>query len=284
MTHKGGATTLRGEGGTAKISRAAYEKTRRLWTHGWESQGEAFVNAAAEAHRWIQDGTETGRHTKRKKMCWANDETYEDIVVDLAGLLMQAFGDIGNRSERYEVTCTLEDPGLFAGEQETLRQDGLNKERWVGALVAANPEFTAEDVSAGDNDQVLAALELAQHARRAVLVIPLFAGTTYRERITELGGHIVFLAPAGTWSFVPDSFWKEGTAKKHVGFIQHPVAVVVFEQNQDQPGSAEGWDESLLVRTLEAWWAGRALGNEATLARGKRSEEARGLASMVTVV
>ena len=92
------------------------------------------------------------------------------------------------------------------------------------------------------------------------------------------------MTPTGTWSFVPDSFWKEGTAKKHVGFIQHPVAVVVFEQNQDQPGSAEGWDESLLVRTLEAWWAGRALGNEATLARGKRSEEARGLASMVTVV
>ena len=51
--------------------------------------------------------------------------------------------------------------------------------------MGANPEFTAEDVSVGDTDQVLAALELAQHARRAILVIPLFAGTTYRERITK---------------------------------------------------------------------------------------------------
>ena len=79
VTHKGGTTTLRGEGEPVTISRAAYEKTRRLWTHGWEVRGEAFVNAAAEAHRWIQDGMETGRHTRRKKMCWANDETYEDI-------------------------------------------------------------------------------------------------------------------------------------------------------------------------------------------------------------
>jgi hypothetical protein len=54
---------------------------------------------------------------------------------------MQAFGDIGNRSERYEVTCTLEHPSLFAGEQETLIRYGLRKVRLVGAFVGANPEF-----------------------------------------------------------------------------------------------------------------------------------------------
>ena len=138
MTHKGGATTLRGEGKPVTIWRAAYEKTLTPWTHGWEVRGEAFVDAAAEAHRWIQDGTETGRHTSRKKMCWANDGTYEDIVVDLTGLLMQAFGDIGNRCERYKVTCTLEDPGLFAGEQETLRQDGLSEEGSVGGSLGGS--------------------------------------------------------------------------------------------------------------------------------------------------
>jgi len=110
----------------------------------------------------------------------------------------------------------------------------------VGALVGANPEFTAEDVSARETDQILAALELAQHARRAILMIPLFAGTDYAERITELGERIVFLAPAGTWSDVPDSFWKEGAARKHVGYIQHPVAVVVFQCNQYHPEGADG--------------------------------------------
>jgi len=58
-----------------------------------------------------------GEAHQAKENVLANDKTYEDIVVDLAGLLMQALGDIGNRSDLYKVTCTLEDPGLFAGEQ-----------------------------------------------------------------------------------------------------------------------------------------------------------------------
>jgi hypothetical protein len=79
------------------------------------------------------------------------------------------------------VTRTLEYPSLFAGEQGTLRQDGLIHERWEGARVGANPEFTAEDVSAGGTDQVLAALEVASLARRAMLVIPPLAGAGYDE-------------------------------------------------------------------------------------------------------
>ena len=119
VTHKGGATTLRGEGEPVTISRAAYEKSRRLWTRGWELRGEALVNAAAEAHRWIQFCTERREGTPNARKCAGQTTTTcEDIVVDLAGLLMQTFGDIGNRSERYKDTCTLEDPGLFAGEQE----------------------------------------------------------------------------------------------------------------------------------------------------------------------
>jgi hypothetical protein len=170
----------------------------------------------------------------------------------------------------------LEDPGLFAGEQETLLQDGLRKDRWVGAFLGANPEFTAEDVSAGGTDQVLAVLELAQHARRAVLVIPLLAGTENAKRITELGGRVVFLAPAGTWSSVPDSFWKEGSARKHVGYIEHPAAVVVFQRNRYHPEGPDDWDERPFVGTVESWWAAHAPGKEATTVREKRSEEAQG--------
>ena len=137
----------------------------------------------------------------------------------------------------------------------------------VGALVGANPKFTAEDVSAREIDQILAALELAQHVRRAILVIPLFTSTDYAKRITELEGHVLFLAPTGTWSFVPDSFWKDGTVRKHLGHNQHPVAVVVFQCSQYHSERADGWDERPLVRTLEAWWAARARGNEATMVR-----------------
>ena len=125
-----------------------------------------------------------------------------------------------------------------------------------GSLHGANPEFTAKDVSAGGTDQVLAALGLPPLARRAILAIPLFAGAGYEERISQLGGRIVFLAPVGTWSFVPDSFWKEGLVGKHVGYIQHPV-VVVFDHSE---GADWGWDGCPFVDTVESWWAARAPG------------------------
>jgi hypothetical protein len=128
----------------------------------------------------------------------------------------------------------------------------------------------------GGTGQVLAALELAQHARRAILVIPLFAGTDYAKRITERGGRIVCLAPACTWSIVPDNFLKEGTVRKHVGHIQHPAAVEVFHCNQYHPEGEDNWDERPFVRTVEAWWVACAPGKEATTVRGKRSEDAQG--------
>jgi hypothetical protein len=213
-------------------------------------------------------------------MSWANAEEYEDIAVDLGGLEGQQFGDIANRSERYKYTCTWEAPGKFAGDGEKLRQDGLKRERWVNALVAANAEFSIEDVSAGGVDQVRAALELAPLARRAIFVIPLFAGAGYETLIQSLGGSIVFKAPAGTWSFVPDKFWKQGSVGKHVGYIEHPVAVVVFRRHAcHSEGGDWGWDERVFVDAVESWWAARAPGGAATAVRARRrvvSDELQG--------
>ena len=62
--------------------------------------------------------------------------------------------------------------------------------------MGANPEVSAEDVANGGTDQVRAALRLARLARRAILVIPLFAGADYEGLIAELGGRIVFRAEA----------------------------------------------------------------------------------------
>jgi len=254
VTHEGHGTTLRGEGVPVKIARVAFEKTRRLWTRGWENGGREFVRAAAEAHRRLQNNTMVGEHTRREKMCWANPDEFDDILVDMLGLLGQHFSDIANHSERYEYSCTLEEPGPFAGDQDKLRQDGLRKERWEGGLISANPEFTVEDLTTGGTDQVQEALQLATYAKRAILVIPLFAEARYEELIRFLGGHIAFRADAGTWSFVPDKFWKQGSGGKHVGYIEHPVAVVVFRRSAAHPAGGDGdFDFPAFKNTVEAW-------------------------------
>ena len=67
-------------------------------------------------------------------------------------------------------------------------------------------------------------------------------------------GHIAFRADAGTWSFVPDKFWKQGSGgRKHVGYIEHPVAVVVFRRSAAHPaGGDEEFDFPAFKNTVEA--------------------------------
>ena len=139
-----------------------------------------------------------------------------------------------------------------AGNADTLwAQEGSVS----GSFRGSQPRISAEDVSAGGTDQVLAALELAQHALGAILAIPMFAGTDYVERITELGG--ARRVPGSSGHLVLRT---EVDVRQHVGYIQHPVVVVVFQRNKYHPEGADDWDERPFVRTVEAWWAARAPG------------------------
>ena len=278
-------TIVHPEGGAPiKLRAATYWNRRRWWEGDWSDDGRRFVTSLYEALKKLEAGeVHGGGHVREAKMCWANVGEYEDIMVDVGKAEGQMFGDLANLSDRYEWGCTLEDPGEFTGGGRggapRVRQDGLDPTKWRGQMVTANPEFDRER---GGADMVERALRLGATAKRAYVNTALFDGAGYEELAVALGGRVLLGTPAGTWSYVRDSYWKgvggkaEGDGRRADGtrgYLPSRAGVLMFDNSAE--GDTEV-DVSALERHLTAWWASRAPPGHATELRARAVREGWG--------
>ena len=262
---KKGVYTVRDPMGVApdqRLRSEAYWKLRSWWSGAWDDGGVAFVTDLRKGLAALVAEVVQGTHERRQSMCWASDETFADIVVDVGDVVGEAFGDLRNLCDRYEWGCTLEGVLGFYGPGEDpdegrVRQNGLRTEVWVEMRVNGNPEFNVRDVSSGGHDMVVQAIELAKTSEFSLLEFPLFAGCGYEGRVRSAGGVIVFQAPPDSWSFVPDAYWHGGSEKNRKGYLPDHVMAVVALGRRVRNGRENGRIERLKDH-IEAWWAGRA--------------------------
>ena len=249
------------------MQESVYWKVRDAWTGGFKGGAKEMINEIATAMGALEEGAKTGNRKREEKMCWSNPTTFLDIMVDLAGLTIEAYCDQGNRFERFQKWYTLEDPGKL-NKGGTIRKDGMQPEAWEGQRTYGNPMFNKEDEKTGGTDDVREAIRMASTAERAVLVIPLFETANYEALITHHGGKIIFTAPKNTWAFVPDGHWK-GKARKKVGWIAKRIGVVLFQSEAD---SLTAWNPSTLEEGIRLWWAAQAPGEHSKVCREKTAE------------
>jgi len=98
----------------------------------------------------------------------------------------------------------------------------------------------------------------AATAQFALLQIPLFEHCKYERAIEAVKGKILFRAPPGTWSFVPDGYWVGECNSQGEGryLPHHTMAVVAIGRGVLDRSENERMVS--LTRVVTAWWAARA--------------------------
>ena len=240
-------------------------KLLKWWTppHGSTTSGtqaHAFANDVREAlhhvqeHAHRQPTTACDRGTLRdKSMCWASDDTFQDIMIDIFGPrapdttpIIEMFSDILNTYHRFNSRAMAHCPAPFA-QGGNILENGCDRRHWANAYVLGNPEYNG--VKQGEQDMILQAIAHAPLARRAALIIPDVA--EYRAAITRTGGSIAFQWKSQSIGFTPDDYWKGIARKRNVGKISTPMILAVW--TTPTADALHPVDTEALNRRLTAW-------------------------------
>ena len=128
-----------------------------------------------------------------------------DIILDTGGVNGEMSDDLVNIFRRHETCCTHEIPGKLDVRGKVVAKDRTHVEVWKGKYVNFNPEHATQNETKSHGDEMWESIRLAAHAERAIPIPPLFVGEVTERHIGNVGGLIIFEAPAGTWASTPDA-------------------------------------------------------------------------------
>jgi hypothetical protein len=157
-----------------------------------------------------------------------------DIILYTGGVNGEMSDGLVNIFRRHEACCTHENPGKLDVRGKVVAKDSTHQvEVWKGKYVNSNPENTTQNETKSNRDEVWETIRLAAHAERAMSTLPLFVGEDTERHIGNVGGGIIFEAPAGTWASTPDAPGKDKCNTK-TEWLTVRIEVVPLQSNRDR--------------------------------------------------